>query len=281
MHHNMIECTPRRFFTMDATDYWPFAQEYSIWNAAVTALQFCMVDLNPLMLNNTIERVYTAFFCSDSAQQLRYISDEILFCHFVTTLNDAFQWELVLEDIGYENGSKSLNIPTLLCQAPWLYNVPTQENLSFGPATPRACPSPASLNTVCFCLTYEDKECSLVPRMEDHSPEEDTLVCHLSSIAEDDENDAKEHFSAASLDDAIWLEEPVQERHLSIHKNSQHDLCPYPCPYSLDLLHLTQEDTLQCIDLSNIFEFPDVMTSASDEDIPSVGRYSWTLRYRQ
>ena len=31
---------------MDTIDYWPFAQEYSIWNAAVTALQFWMVDLN-------------------------------------------------------------------------------------------------------------------------------------------------------------------------------------------------------------------------------------------
>ena len=31
---------------MNATDYWPFAQEYSIWNAAVTALQFWMADLD-------------------------------------------------------------------------------------------------------------------------------------------------------------------------------------------------------------------------------------------
>ena len=31
---------------MDATDYWPFAREYSIWNAAVAALQFWMADLD-------------------------------------------------------------------------------------------------------------------------------------------------------------------------------------------------------------------------------------------
>ena len=32
---------------MDTTHYWPFATEYSVWNAAVTALQFWMGDLEP------------------------------------------------------------------------------------------------------------------------------------------------------------------------------------------------------------------------------------------
>ena len=103
---------------MDATDCWPFSREYSIWNTAVTALQFWMTDLEPLMLSNTIEMVYTVFFCSDAAQHVRYISEEILFSHFVTTLNDAFEGELALEDIGYESGSESLYISTPLCQAP-------------------------------------------------------------------------------------------------------------------------------------------------------------------
>ena len=76
---------------MDATHYWPFAREYSIWNAAVTALQFWMADLEPYTLSNAIEQVYTAFFCSNSAQQLRKISEKVLFGHFVTTLNDAFE----------------------------------------------------------------------------------------------------------------------------------------------------------------------------------------------
>ena len=82
---------------MDATDYWPFAREYSIWNAAVAALQFWMEDLILPMLSNAIEWVYSAFFCSDFSQHLRYISEEILFGHFVTTLNDAFERELALE----------------------------------------------------------------------------------------------------------------------------------------------------------------------------------------
>ena len=53
-----------------------------------------------------------------STQCLRYISEEILFGHFVTTLNDAFEWELTLEDAGYESGSESSSIPTCLHQAP-------------------------------------------------------------------------------------------------------------------------------------------------------------------
>ena len=72
-----------------------------------------MADLDPQMLSNGIEWVYTAFFCSNSAQHLRNISEEILFGHFVTTLNDAFKGELALEDGGYESGSESLIFPLL------------------------------------------------------------------------------------------------------------------------------------------------------------------------
>ena len=101
---------------MDTTDYWLFAWEYSIWNAAVTALQFWTNDLDPHTLSSAIERVYTAFIYSDSAQHLWYIEEEILFGHFVTTLNDAFKQELASEDIRYESGSKSLSVSTPLHQ---------------------------------------------------------------------------------------------------------------------------------------------------------------------
>ena len=88
---------------------------------------------------------------------------------------------------------------------------------------------------------------------------------------EEDEEDA--HIPTAPLDDDIWVDEPLLDRHLCIHEHSQpHDLCPYPCPYHLDQLHLTPEYTPapQYIDLSNMFNFPDVMTTASNEDIPSL-----------
>ena len=53
-------------------------------------------------------------------------------------------------------------------------------------------------------------------------------------------------------------------------KTYKHDLCPYPCLYSLDPLHLTQEYALQYIDLSNIFEFPAVVVSASNNDVTNL-----------
>ena len=39
--------------------------------------------------------------------------------------------------------------------------------------------------------------------------------------------------------------------------------------YDLNLLHLAQEDSMQYIDLHDIFDFPDVMVSA-DDDMPSL-----------
>ena len=42
-------------YIMDATYYWPFAREYSILNATVTALQFWTADLEPCILSNAIE----------------------------------------------------------------------------------------------------------------------------------------------------------------------------------------------------------------------------------
>ena len=70
IYHYEIGLTSGRFFTMDATEYWLFSQEFSIWNASVAALQLWTDDLDPQMLSTTIERVYTTFFYSDSAQHL-------------------------------------------------------------------------------------------------------------------------------------------------------------------------------------------------------------------
>ena len=81
--------------------------------------------------------------------------------------------------------------------------------------------------------------------MEHHLPDEKTMACHLTNIEE--EENAEEHFPTASLNDDIWMEEPVPERHFCIHENSQHDLCPYPYPYSLDQLHLGPDQAPQYI----------------------------------
>ena len=52
---------------MNATEYWPFTNEFSIWNTSVAALQFWTEELDPQTLSTAITRVYTAFLYSDSA----------------------------------------------------------------------------------------------------------------------------------------------------------------------------------------------------------------------
>ena len=79
---------------MNTADYWPMAREYSIWNATVAALQFWTADLEAHVLSSAIEQVYNAFFYSGSMHLLCQQSDEILFGHFVTTLNAAFESKL-------------------------------------------------------------------------------------------------------------------------------------------------------------------------------------------
>ena len=99
---------------------------------------------------------------------------------------------------------------------------------------------------------------------------------HTSTPSTDDSfqdtTAAGEDFPTASLDDNIWLEDSVPDRHLCIHEQSQPDhQCSYPCPYSLDLLNSSQEDTpspyYEMMDLSDISDLQDMMTTTSDEDI--------------
>ena len=54
----------------------------------------------------SVERVYMSFFCSASLQKLCISPDKVLFSHFVTTFNDAFECELAQEDEVYESRSK-------------------------------------------------------------------------------------------------------------------------------------------------------------------------------
>ena len=172
---------------MDTTHYWPFAREYSMWNATAAALLFWMADLEPQILSDGIECICTPFFCSNSAQQLRNISEEILFSHFMTILNDTFKWELAQEDEGYDSGSESLNTPTPLRRAPETHHVSINENISFDPTTllttPAHCPEHSSRrfsshSSVHCCLTFSSSNeesptpdsSLLLRRAEPHSP---------------------------------------------------------------------------------------------------------------
>ena len=66
----------------------------------------------------------------------------VLFGCFVTRLNAAYESKLTLEDEGYESGSENFNIPTPLKRTSKIHHVSSDENISFGPATPhRMCTS--------------------------------------------------------------------------------------------------------------------------------------------
>ena len=137
---------------MNSADYWPMAREYSIWNATVAALQFWMTDLEVHVLSSSIEQVCNAVFYSTSTHLLNQQSGEILFAHFMTTLNATFESKLALEDEGYESGSENFNIPTPLRSV---------ENVSFDPAPVTLCNTGTTQSPhipVHRCLNYSSSE---------------------------------------------------------------------------------------------------------------------------
>ena len=107
------------------------AREYSVWNAAVAALQFWTADLETHILTSTIDKVFNTFFYSTSTHLLHQQSDEILFGHFMTMLNAAFESKVASEDNGYENGSENFNIPTPPPKTSRIHHSSIIENASF------------------------------------------------------------------------------------------------------------------------------------------------------
>ena len=52
---------------------------------------------------------------------------------FVITLNRTFDWQLLLADEGYESGSDTINLPTLLRKTPRIHHVSSIEHALFNP----------------------------------------------------------------------------------------------------------------------------------------------------
>ena len=187
--------------------------------------------------------------------------------------------------------SESLNIPTPLHRTLCLYHISTSENLSFRAATPLTHQAHlphqhSSLSSVCHHWIFSDDENSslnsnqLHDRMELSLPVEQPM-CHCLTdnsfqdvtSEEEEEEEEEELFPTAPLDDKIWMEETVPDRHLCIHEQSKpHDLCPLPLPIQLVSATPTPEyaSAPWHMDLRNLFDFPDVMTTTSDEDILSL-----------
>ena len=99
-------------------------------------------------------------------------------------------------------------------------------------------------------------------------PQQPSSKCTLI-IHDDLHDDEEEDFQTVSLDDDHWTTEEIPDRHLCLHEHSVlHELCPYPCPY-MDYTYSLYYDTL---DLSDISEFEDLMTTSSDEDISALDK---------
>ena len=100
-------------------------------------------------------------------------SDEILFGHFMTTLNAAFERKLALEDEGYDSGSEKFNIPTPLRRTSKIHHVSTVQNTSFDPVMPCSTGTKEPhCRPVHRCLTFSSSEVDDddIPRDEIPSP---------------------------------------------------------------------------------------------------------------
>ena len=247
---------------MDIADYWLKASKYLIWNAAIASLQFWTADLDMITLSTTTEEVYSAFFYRTSSYTLHQQSDKILFSHFMTTLNTAFEWKLALEDEGYESSSENFNMPTPLRKMLKIHHVSSIKNASFNPnlVTPRSMVQ-SHLRLVYRWLTYSSSNDSDTPGDTPTAPRAapDTQVY----LEEDEEKD----FQTVPLDDEHWTTKEVPDRTLCIHEHAlPHGLCPYPCPCANYLLP-SYTDTM---DLSDISNFEDIMITSSNEDKPAL-----------
>ena len=167
---------------MDPVNYWLMAREYFVWNATITALQFWTADLEAHVLSSAIEQVYNAFFYSTSTYMLCQQSDEVLFGHFVTTLNAAFGSKLALEDEGYSSGSENFNILTSLRRTSKIHHISSEEHASFDPNSVTPCTRgirESPCRPVCRCLTFSSFE-----EDDDDTPMDETPSPHSTLPAQ-------------------------------------------------------------------------------------------------
>ena len=187
---------------MNIAGYWLMAREYSIWNAAIASLQFLTVDLNPLTLGIATKTVY-----STSTYTLHQWPDEILFGHFITTLNAAFEWQLALADEGYESSLETINLPTLLRKMPRIHHVSSIKNASFNPypVMPQSMfqTPPRSVHRWLSFSSSDDSDTSADAPPTPRATPAGTQVC----LKEDDEED----FQMVPLDDEHWTTNEVPD----------------------------------------------------------------------
>ena len=239
------------------------AREYSIWNATITSLQLWTANLDPVNLSRATEEVYSALFYSTSNHKLHQQSDEILFGHFVITLNVAFDQQLSLADGGYESGSDTINLPTPLRKVPGIYHISSIEHASFDPepVTPwNTSQTPSRL--VCKWLSFSSTDNNNAPG--DTPPTPRTTPASTAEYLEDKEGD-EEDFQMVPLDNDHWTTKEIPDRTLCVHEHRlPHGLCLYPCPYA----NYQVSSYIDSLDLSDISNFKDIMITSSNENMP-------------
>ena len=201
--------------------------------------------------------------------------EEVLFGHFVTTLNAAFESQLILEDEGYESGSDNFNIPNPIGCTARNYHVSSDDNISFDPITQCSTGTSQSHCKPVQCQlsfsTSDDEEsttvnisptCSTTPPQNPLVFAQQTCYKTIYTVCDDLEVDEEEEdLQTIPLYDDRWTIEEIPDIHLCIHKHSvPHSLCPFPCLY-MDYTSTLYHNTL---DLSDISEFKDLMTTSSD-----------------
>ena len=178
----------------------PWLENIPYGMARVAALQFWMAGLEAHVLCSTIEQLYNAFFYTTSMHLLCKQSDEVLFGHFMTTLNATFESKLALEEEGYESGSENFNTPTPLRRTVKTHHISSVENASFDPDPV----TPHSTGT----------------RVSHHRPVHRHLT--FSSSEEDDDDTPADEFPSP---DQI---RPVQYHQDAFQQLSPPQSCPLP-----------------------------------------------------
>ena len=194
----------------------------------------------------------------------------------MTSLNAAFESKLTLEDKGYESDSENFNIPTPLRHTARIHHVSSDDNISFDPTTPCSMGTSKSCHKPVSFSSSDDEDISTIdiPLPSSTVPMQNPMVfpqqphskCTLT-ICDDLDDEEEEDFQTGSLEDNHWTTEEIPDRHLCIHEHSvPHELCPYPCPY----VDYTPSLYYNTLDLSDISEFEDFMSTSSGEDIPAL-----------
>ena len=151
--------------------------------------------------------------------------EEVLFSHFVTTLNDSFEQELALADEGYQSGSETSNLPTPLRRTSRFYHISSNENIPFNHSTPHT--TATSLYTTIYPLAVLMMK--MLIQFITHLQSSTSLPLHPMGFAKlpsrftyttCDDLEEKD-FQTVTIDDNHWTTDPLLDRLLCIHDHLQ------------------------------------------------------------